>query len=46
MSFKAVQKKLKEYSKKRKQDTSLDFLEYRSKSESEQETEPTPVPDP
>jgi hypothetical protein len=32
VSFKAVKKKLKEYGKKRRQDTSLDFLEYRSKS--------------
>ena len=30
VSFKAVKRKLKEYSKKKRQDTSLDFLEYGS----------------
>jgi hypothetical protein len=45
-SFKAVKKKLKEYGKKRRQDTSLDSLEYGSKSpssSSETEQEPEPV---
>jgi hypothetical protein len=48
MSFKAVKKKLKEYGKKKKRDTGLDFLEYGSESESESETEREldPVPDP
>lgn len=48
MSFKAVKKKLKEYGKKKKRDTGLAFLEYRSKLESESETEREldPVPDP
>jgi hypothetical protein len=35
MSFKAVQKKLKEYRKKSKKDTGLDFLEYSLESELE-----------
>jgi hypothetical protein len=34
VSSKSVKKKLKEYRKKKKQDTSLEFLEYRSKSSS------------
>jgi hypothetical protein len=56
MSFKAVKKKLKEYGKKKKRDTGLDFLEYGSESESESEIEREldletereldPVPDP
>jgi hypothetical protein len=48
MSFKAVKKKLKEYKKKKKRDTRLAFLEYRSESESELETkqELDLVPDP
>jgi len=40
--FKAVKKKLKEYGKKRKRDTGLEFLEYRSESELEPESEPEP----
>jgi hypothetical protein len=39
VSFKAVKKKLKEYSKKSKKDTGLAFLEYGSESESESEAE-------
>jgi hypothetical protein len=39
LSFKAVKKKLKEYGKKKKKDTGLNFLEYGSESESESETE-------
>ena len=39
LSFKAVKKKLKEYGKKRKRDTGLEFLEYGSESESEPEQE-------
>ena len=35
VSFKAVQKKLKEYGKKKKKDTGLEFLEYGSETESE-----------
>jgi hypothetical protein len=38
MSFKAVKKKLKEYRKKKKRDTGLDFLEYRLELELELET--------
>jgi hypothetical protein len=34
VSFKAVKKKLKEYGKKKRRDTSLEFLEYRSESSS------------
>jgi hypothetical protein len=47
LSFQAVKKKLKEYGKKRKRDTRLEFLEYGSESGSESETErePDPVPD-
>jgi len=48
LSFQAVKKKLKEYGKKRKRDTGLEFLEYGSESGSESETgrELDPVPDP
>jgi hypothetical protein len=54
VSFKAVKKKLKEYGKKRKRDTGLEFLEYGSASDSDSEAdseakrEPTlaPIPDP
>jgi hypothetical protein len=48
LSFQAVKKKLKEYGKKRKRDTGLEFLEYGSESESELETERelNLVPDP
>jgi hypothetical protein len=45
MSFKAVQKKLKEYGKKSKKDTGLDFLEYRLELESESERERSLTPD-
>jgi hypothetical protein len=45
VSFRAVKKKLKEYRKKRKRDTGLEFLEYRSASDSDSETELAPVPD-
>jgi hypothetical protein len=38
MSFKPIKKKLKEYRKKKKRDTSLAFLEYRLESELESET--------
>jgi len=40
LSFKAIKKKLKEYGKKRKRDTGLEFLEYRLESELEPELEP------
>ena len=48
MSFKAVKKKLKEYGKKKRRDTGLAFLEYRSESglESETKQELDLVPDP
>src|SRR6516162_8552645 len=51
VSFKAVKKKLKEYGKKKKRDTGLEFLEYSSSSGSELEEqagekEPNLVPDP
>jgi hypothetical protein len=47
VSFKAVKKKLKEYKKKSKKDTSLDSLEYGSESKSEAEDRgPKPVLDP
>jgi hypothetical protein len=48
MSFKAVKKKLKEYGKKKKRDTSLAFLEYGLESELESETEQEldPIPNP
>jgi hypothetical protein len=51
VSFKAVKKKLKEYGKKSKKDTGLDFLEFGSESESEsewedRELERDPIPDP
>jgi hypothetical protein len=39
VSFKAVKKKLKEYSKKSKKDTGLAFLKYRLELESELEAE-------
>ena len=39
MSFKAIKKKLKEYSKKSKKDTGLAFLKYGLESESESESE-------
>jgi hypothetical protein len=39
VSFKAVKKKLKEYGKKSKRDTSLEFLEYRLALDSELEAE-------
>jgi DDE superfamily endonuclease len=45
VSFSAVQKKLKEYGKKKKKDTGLEFLEYGSESESEAEGESEPKPD-
>src|SRR5271163_2108139 len=51
VSFKAVKKKLKEYGKKKKRDTGLDHLEFRSESDSESEIEqpderePKPVPE-
>ena len=47
MSFKAVQRKLKEYSKKQRKDTSLEFLEFSSKSDTKPDTElPPPPPTP
>jgi hypothetical protein len=46
VSFRAIKKKLKEYGKKRKRDTSLEFLEYGSVSNSDLETELALVPDP
>lgn len=48
VSFKAVQKKIKEYEKKSKKDTGLDVLEFGSESELEpqdQEQERDPIPD-
>src|SRR5271156_6800485 len=39
VSFKAIKKKLKEYGKKSKKDTSLNVLEFGSESESELEDE-------
>lgn len=51
VSFKAVKKKLKEYGKKKKRDTGLDYLEFGSESESGSETEkpderePKPMPE-
>ena len=46
LSFKAIQRKLKEYGKKKKRDTGLAFLEYSSDSEEEQanEIEPFQLP--
>ena len=44
MSFKAVQKKLKEYREKKKKDTGLEYLEFRSESETEEEAEPSLKP--
>ncbi|KAN0074998.1 hypothetical protein V8E54_007609 [Elaphomyces granulatus] len=45
VSFSAVKKKLKEYGKKKKKDTGLDFLEYGSESEPAGEFESEPEPD-
>jgi hypothetical protein len=42
VSFKAVQKKLKEYGKKRKKDTGLEYLEFSSESEAEEDARPEP----
>jgi len=42
VSFKAVQKKLKEYGKKRKKDTGLEYLEFGSESEAEEDARPEP----
>ena len=39
MSFKAIQKKLREYRKKKKKDTGLEYLEYRLESEAKEEAE-------
>jgi hypothetical protein len=48
MSFKVVQRKLKEYSKKQRKDTSLEFLEFSSSSNSDTkpniELPPLPTP--
>ncbi len=44
VSFKAVKKKLKEYGKKKKKDTGLDFLEYGSDSDNEEEEDNLGVP--
>jgi hypothetical protein len=45
ISFKAVRRKLKEYSKKQRKDTSLEFLEFSSKSDTKLDTElPPPAP--
>jgi hypothetical protein len=50
VSFKAVRRKLKEYGKKRRKDTGLQFLEFGSESETESDTEnarfTTPAPAP
>jgi hypothetical protein len=43
VSIKAVQKKLKEYGKKQKKDTGLEYLEYGSESEAEAESSPMPT---
>ena len=40
VSFKAIQKKLKEYGKKKRKDIGLEYLEF--SSELEEETAPTP----
>ena len=45
VSFKAVQKKLKEYSKKKRQDTGLECLEFGSESEAEAEPRPESIQD-
>ena len=42
VSFKAVQKKLKEYGKKKKKDTELEYLEFGSDSEVKEEARPEP----
>jgi hypothetical protein len=47
VSFKAVQRKLKEYSKKQRKDTSLEFLEFGSESDTKLDTDtelPPPLP--
>ena len=48
MSFKVVQRKLKEYGKKQRKDTGLEFLEFGSGSDSDTEpnTELPPPPTP
>jgi hypothetical protein len=48
MSFKVVQRKLKEYSKKQRKDTGLEFLEFGSGSDSDTkpDTELPPLPAP
>jgi len=50
VSFKAVKKKLKEYGKKKKKDTGLEFLEYSSSSSEEElparARDASPLPDP
>jgi len=49
VSFKAVQRKLKEYGKKQQKDTSLEFLEFGSSSDSDSDTKPgivLPLPPP
>jgi len=38
MSFKVVQRKLKEYGKKQRKDTSLEFLEFSSSSNTDSDT--------
>jgi hypothetical protein len=45
VSFKAVQKKLKEYGKKRKRDIGLEYLEFGSESEAEAELGSEPWPE-
>ena len=44
VSFKAVQRKLKEYGKKQRKDTGLEFLEFGSESDTEPDTELPPLP--
>jgi hypothetical protein len=51
VSFKAVKKKLKEYGKKKRKNTGLEFLEYGSSLDLDDETllgdrQPNPIPDP
>jgi len=47
VSFKVVQRKLKEYGKKQRKDTSLEFLEFGSELDTEPDTElPPPLPAP
>ena len=41
VSLKAIQKKLKEYKKKKKKDIGLEYLEFRLELEAEEETEPS-----